>query len=36
MVLSIHEGVETSQGWSEEMDSTWVKYMSVTAKGLNT
>ncbi len=25
-----------SQGWSEEMDSTWVKDMSVTAKGLNT
>ncbi len=34
--LDSNEGVEPSQGWSEEMDSTWVKYMSVTAKGLNT
>ncbi len=34
--LDSDEGVEPSQGWSEEMDSTWVKYMSVTAKGLNT
>ncbi len=32
--LDSNEGVEPSQGWSEEMDSTWVKYMSVTAKGL--
>ncbi len=34
--LDSNEGVEPSQGWSEEMDSTWVKYISVTAKGLNT
>ncbi len=34
--LDSNEGVDPSQGWSEEMDSTWVKYMSVTAKGLNT
>ncbi len=34
--LDSNEGVEPSQGWWEEMDSTWVKYMSVTAKGLNT
>ncbi len=34
--LDSNEGVEPSQGWSEEMNSTWVKYMSVTAKGLNT
>ncbi len=34
--LDSNEGAEPSQGWSEEMDSTWVKYMSVTAKGLNT
>ncbi len=34
--LDSNKGVEPSQGWSEEMDSTWVKYMSVTAKGLNT
>ncbi len=34
--LDSNECVEPSQGWSEEMDSTWVKYMSVTAKGLNT
>ncbi len=34
--LDTNEGVEPSQGWSEEIDSTWVKYMSVTAKGLNT
>ncbi len=34
--LDSNEGVEPSLGWSEEMDSTWVKYMSVTAKGLNT
>ncbi len=34
--LDSKEGVEPSQGWSEKMDSTWVKYMSVTAKGLNT
>ncbi len=34
--LDSNEGVEPSQGWSEEMDSTGVKYMSVTAKGLNT
>ncbi len=34
--LDSNEGVEPSQGWSEEMDSTRVKYMSVTAKGLNT
>ncbi len=34
--LDSNEGVEPSQGWSEEMDSTWVKYMSVTAKGMNT
>ncbi len=31
-----NEVVEPFQGWSEEMDSTWVKYMSITAKGLNT
>ncbi len=30
--LDSNEGVEPSQGWSEEMDSTWVKYMSVTAR----
>ncbi len=29
--LDSNEGVEPSQGWSEEMDSTWIKYMSVTA-----
>ncbi len=34
--LDSNEGVEPSQGWSEEMDRTWVKYMSVTAKGLRT
>ncbi len=34
--LDSNEGVEPSQGWSEKMDSTWVKYMTVTAKGLNT
>ncbi len=34
--LDSNEGVEPSQGWSEEMNSTRVKYMSVTAKGLNT
>ncbi len=26
--LDSNEGVETSQGWSEEMDSTWVKWVS--------
>ncbi len=31
--LDSNEGVEPSQGWSEEMDSTWVKYMSVHSKG---
>ncbi len=34
--LDSNEGVDPSQRWSEEMDSTWVKYMSVTARGLNT
>jgi len=35
-LLGSKEAVEPSQGWSEEKDSTWVKYMSVSAKGLNT
>ncbi len=30
--LDSNEGVEPSQGWSEEMDSTWVNYMSVTQR----
>ncbi len=27
--LDSNEGVEPSQGWSEEMDSTWVKYINI-------
>lgn len=35
-IMDSNEGVELSQELSEEMDSTWVKYLSVTAKSLNT
>lgn len=30
------EDVEPFQGWTKEMDSTWMAYKSVTGKGLNT